>query len=237
MKLPNKFRRISGQIYAGAAPTSEQIKDMQHRFGLQAVLSLDHDAGIKIAPTLSSLKIKHFLLPINPGESIIGSNLKYLANNIRQILSNQPIYIHCLAGQDRTGLIQAIFRVKVQNWQPDKAIAEVKQFGYGNGISVKTQNLWNNLLLALTSNINFTDDNNIEDEKDLVTLVRDFQNLQVPPAFINQQSWAPLASQPEYNSSINLEKSEIPLVGIYSNIGPDKGAGPIDNAGILNFIY
>ena len=237
MNLPNKFRRISDQIYAGAAPTSEQIKEMQHRFGLTAVLSLDNQAGMKIAPTLASLKIKHFFYPINPEESIIGSNLKFLAKNLNQILSNQPIYIHCLAGKDRTGLIQAIFRIKKQNWQVDKALSEVKQYGYGTGVSVKTQNLWNNLLLGLKSNVNLLDDNLIEDEKDLVNIVRDFQDLSLPPAFINQKSWAPLASQPEYNSSINLEQAEIPLVGIYSNIGPDKGAGPIDNSGILNFIY
>jgi hypothetical protein len=237
MNLPNKFRRISDQIYAGAAPSSEQIKDMQHRFGLKAVLSLDNEAGLKIAPTLASLNIKHFFYPINPEESIIGSNLKFLAKNLTQILINQPIYIHCLAGRDRTGLIQAIYRIKKQNWQVDKALSEVKQYGYGNGVSVKTQNLWNNLLIGLQSNVNFLDDNSIEDEKDLVTIVRDFQDLSLPPAFINQQSWAPLGSQPEYNSSINLEQAEIPLVGIYSNIGPDKGAGPVDNSGILNFIY
>lgn len=34
---------------------------------------------------------------------------------------NQPIYLHCHHGEDRTGLIFGLYRVRLQGWTPEKA--------------------------------------------------------------------------------------------------------------------
>lgn len=39
-------------------------------------------------------------------------------------------YIHCLHGQDRTGLVCAIYRVKVQRWGIERAIQEMIDMGF-----------------------------------------------------------------------------------------------------------
>jgi protein tyrosine phosphatase (PTP) superfamily phosphohydrolase (DUF442 family) len=43
--------------------------------------------------------------------------------------ANQPTYVHCEAGQGRTGCATACYRMAVEGWPADKAIAEAKQFG------------------------------------------------------------------------------------------------------------
>lgn len=38
--------------------------------------------------------------------------------------ANWPVYVHCLHGEDRTGMIAAMFRVRKQDWSPDDARVE-----------------------------------------------------------------------------------------------------------------
>jgi len=42
---------------------------------------------------------------------------------------NSPCYVHCQAGKGRTGVAVASYRMAVEGWPPEKAIAEAKKFG------------------------------------------------------------------------------------------------------------
>lgn len=42
---------------------------------------------------------------------------------------NSPCYVHCQAGKGRTGVAVATYRMAVEGWPPEKAIAEAKKFG------------------------------------------------------------------------------------------------------------
>lgn len=42
---------------------------------------------------------------------------------------NSPCYVHCQAGKGRTGVAVAAYRMAVEGWPPEKAIAEAKKFG------------------------------------------------------------------------------------------------------------
>ncbi len=42
---------------------------------------------------------------------------------------NSPCYVHCEAGKGRTGVSVAAYRMAVEGWPPEKAIAEARKFG------------------------------------------------------------------------------------------------------------
>src|SRR5262245_12259235 len=42
---------------------------------------------------------------------------------------NQPVFIHCKRGSDRTGTIAAVYRISHDGWTADRAITEAKQYG------------------------------------------------------------------------------------------------------------
>jgi protein tyrosine phosphatase (PTP) superfamily phosphohydrolase (DUF442 family) len=41
----------------------------------------------------------------------------------------QPVFVHCQAGKDRTGLVVAVYRILVDGWSVNHAIAERTMFG------------------------------------------------------------------------------------------------------------
>ena len=43
----------------------------------------------------------------------------------------QPLLVHCRHGADRTGTMVAAYRVVVQGWSKDQALAEMQEGGFG----------------------------------------------------------------------------------------------------------
>jgi tyrosine-protein phosphatase SIW14 len=43
---------------------------------------------------------------------------------------NQPIFIHCFHGEDRTGLVVGVYRVVVDGWTPQRAYQEMLDMGF-----------------------------------------------------------------------------------------------------------
>lgn len=44
----------------------------------------------------------------------------------------KPILIHCWHGSDRTGIVCAAYRIVMQNWSPEKALAELLDERFGH---------------------------------------------------------------------------------------------------------
>jgi protein tyrosine/serine phosphatase len=45
--------------------------------------------------------------------------------------SRGPVFVHCQHGADRTGMMTAIYRIAVEGWSKEDAIAEMTDGGYG----------------------------------------------------------------------------------------------------------
>ena len=166
---------------------------------------------------------------------------------------NKPSYIHCLHGKDRTGTAAALYRIKHDNWDVDKALEEAKQIDFGKDLDPSTKAFY-----TLFIKRHKTDANDVTDE-DIVSLERDWFNMgNVPPAFMPQQSWAPKtdvnrpsAQFPFANRKrrrmglrkmrlqdllreYGIDLEEVPLVGQYDNYSGIRGVGPVENQGFVS---
>ena len=45
--------------------------------------------------------------------------------------ANQPVYVHCVGGRHRTGVMTAVYRMTQDGWTPDQAFREMKQYKFG----------------------------------------------------------------------------------------------------------
>lgn len=254
--FPKNFRRVTNQIYAGGAPDQAFLEFFKNTLGGKTIISLDADVASKIAPIIKSLNMRQVVFAINSGATTITDPIKQLVRQIQQNLidNSQPVYIHCFHGSDRTGLALALYRTIKQNLACDSAISEEVRWGYGNGISVAVQKLWKNLICAKGADVattaNPAPDTQPVNDDDIAEQMRDdFELGNVPPAFVPQQSWAPDIDRASANDRKNRRRTlrrkllsdlnddnDIPMVGQFDNYGPMRGAGPVENSGILQLI-
>ena len=153
-----RFMQIAQGIYRGAQPGSrgnvdpvmneagEHLMSADYAFlksiGIQTILNLRNPkiepaivhkeeelsvrAGLNFENQIISevTEIEQGQSPIPSDEQLV-SALKFISNPM-----NQPVYIHCFHGKDRTGLVAALYRVYYQNWTPVRAYKEMRMMGF-----------------------------------------------------------------------------------------------------------
>jgi len=45
--------------------------------------------------------------------------------------ASQPVYVHCVGGRHRTGVMTAVYRMTQERWTADQAFTEMKQYKFG----------------------------------------------------------------------------------------------------------
>jgi tyrosine-protein phosphatase SIW14 len=102
------------------------------RENIQTVVSLEGtDEDRKEARELA--KVSFVSWPIGlPEIYLTGISQEHL-NGIVTMISRvylRPVLVHCQHGEDRTGLVVAAYRVRVQGWTKQAAMAEARAHGY-----------------------------------------------------------------------------------------------------------
>jgi len=44
---------------------------------------------------------------------------------------SQPVYVHCVGGRHRTGVMTAVYRMAQEGWSAEQAFNEMKRFKFG----------------------------------------------------------------------------------------------------------
>jgi tyrosine-protein phosphatase SIW14 len=127
-ELPN-FHKVSDQLYRGAQPSDAGFKKLSE-LGIKTIVSLRGEDDINRAEkkAAEAAGLKYFTVAM-PGLSAPSD--EQVANVLAIIddPNNQPVFIHCKRGADRTGTIGAIYRILKNGWTADKAIAEARRYG------------------------------------------------------------------------------------------------------------
>jgi len=115
-------------IYRGGQPTTVQQWDYLASLGVRNDIKLDNDSeGMDEEELRVSDRFDEDNLFIGLIEQMFGVPGEYLDQIVGDIRPNT--FIHCEHGQDRTGLVVACYRVRVQHWT--KAAAEKEMLAHG----------------------------------------------------------------------------------------------------------
>jgi len=122
--LPN-FYKVSDTLYRGAQPRDQGFGELK-KLGIKTVVNLRGSNREQIAVNEAGLKYYHIpMFAFFPGKEKFNRFLKIVSNP-----ANQPVFVHCKHGADRTGTAVAIYRIKIQNWNKEEAINEMVNGGY-----------------------------------------------------------------------------------------------------------
>ncbi|MGH8049215.1 MAG: tyrosine-protein phosphatase [Arenimonas sp.] len=121
----SNLHRVTPMLYRSAQPDAAS-GDTLRKLGIKTVLSFRKRNKDEPLHKTAGVTFKRYpLYTWDIEEKDIIEVLRIIDNP-----DNQPILVHCTHGADRTGLMMASYRMIVQGWSKEAAIAEMKQGKY-----------------------------------------------------------------------------------------------------------
>ena len=126
----DNFGRVNDHFYRGAQPDAQDLAALA-KMGVKTTIDLTNDDGDTNEQRLAEAAgLKFFKIAMNtrvvPTAEQIATFLKIVNDP-----GNQPVYVHCVGGRHRTGVMTAIYRMTHENWTGERAFQEMKTYKFG----------------------------------------------------------------------------------------------------------
>jgi tyrosine-protein phosphatase SIW14 len=124
-----RFNRVNEKLYRGAQPRPEGFKQLAER-GINTVINLrdDDERALLEESQAKAAGLRYFNVPFNrrgpPTEAQVDQVLALI-----DAKENGVVFIHCQRGQDRTGMVVALYRISREGWTDQQAISEAEDRG------------------------------------------------------------------------------------------------------------
>jgi protein tyrosine/serine phosphatase len=127
-ELPN-FHQVNPQLYRGAQPKTGGLEKLK-ALGIKTIVNLrrpgeqTQDEGA----SARALGLSYYNVPLpefsKPSDQQVQQVLDLINAN-----ENQPVFVHCRHGEDRTGTIIACYRIAHDGWSATAARKEAVSYG------------------------------------------------------------------------------------------------------------
>lgn len=151
-----RFRVVeSGKLYRSGSMTAAGFRDVVRQYGIRTVLNVrddcpepvldqDYFTSEKITERelCKEMGVRYVFLPPDLVNRLNVDTQRPKA--IDQFLAlmddpaNQPVLLHCKAGLHRTGCLAAVYRMEYNHWPMEQALIELKNHGFGEFVSTKS---------------------------------------------------------------------------------------------------
>lgn len=128
--LPN-FRTVSPALYRGGQPTDRGLQYLRDQLGVRLILNLRDEPSVieRERPAAAALGLRFISVPLSPFDRPAPGDLDRCIELLRA-KHNQPAFVHCMLGQERTGMICSIYRMLEHQWTYEQAYAEMVSLGF-----------------------------------------------------------------------------------------------------------
>jgi tyrosine-protein phosphatase SIW14 len=126
----DNFGRINSNYYRGAQPKGRDYADLVS-LGVKMLINLtSDDADMTEKAMADRAGLKYVQIPMTTHEPPTAEQLAEFLTIVNDP-ANQPVYVHCVGGRHRTGVMTAGYRMTQDGWNADQAFAEMKQYKFG----------------------------------------------------------------------------------------------------------
>jgi uncharacterized protein (TIGR01244 family) len=127
-ELPN-FHQVNAGLYRGAQPKADGIQKLV-ALGIKTIINLRaaDERSRQEETEARAAGLRYFNIPMEglsrPKDEQVERALALIKDT-----QNQPVFVHCKRGADRTGTLIAIYRIMQDGWTSEDALREAKRYG------------------------------------------------------------------------------------------------------------
>lgn len=127
-ELPN-FHQVNSQLYRGAQPKPGGMQRLKV-MGVKTIVNLrgEDDHTRAEGEEAGKLGLRYYSISL-PGFSRPRDEEVQRVLDIINDPENQPVFVHCRHGEDRTGTIIACYRITHDGWKAAEAKKEAESYG------------------------------------------------------------------------------------------------------------
>lgn len=122
-----RYAVVDSGLSRGARPSALGVSALAGR-GFRTVVSLRHDDDERALVTAAGMRYVEIPMKIGPFGAPVPTTDQERAF-LEAVTTGRPAFVHCHHGRDRTGVMVALYRVKVSGWTPDEALKEMNERG------------------------------------------------------------------------------------------------------------
>jgi len=131
--VPNSGK-INDHLYRGAQPRDPGLLELK-KLGITTIVDLRGEDPARISweeKRAESLGIHFIHIPVNGWSPPTNEQAAQFLSIFRDS-PQEKVFVHCLYGDDRTGVFVAVYRMALEKLPPEQALKEMYFFGF-NGI-------------------------------------------------------------------------------------------------------
>ena len=126
----DNFGRVNSHYFRGAEPDDEEYPRLA-AVGIKTVIDLrsdDVDTEDRFLVERAGMKYERIPMTTHepPTRAVIERFLRLVDDP-----ENQPVYVHCVGGRHRTGVMTALYRMTREGWTADQAFREMQAYKFG----------------------------------------------------------------------------------------------------------
>jgi protein tyrosine/serine phosphatase len=126
----DNFGIINNEYYRGAQPDQRDVQALA-ALGVKTVIDLtDDDGNPEESALVESAGMRFVKIPMDTRVAPTAEEIATFLAIVNDPQA-QPVYVHCVGGRHRTGVMTAVYRMSQDGWTGERAFAEMKQYKYG----------------------------------------------------------------------------------------------------------
>ena len=126
-----RFQQVGDGFFRGGQPSVKGFQELKAA-GIKTVINLRVEDTER--ELVESLGMKYIHIPIampvlsRPWKKIANADIDAFFQAIEE-RENQPVFVHCHRGADRTGMLVGLYRIAYEKWDGSRAYREARQIG------------------------------------------------------------------------------------------------------------
>lgn len=126
----DNFGRIDANYYRGAQPQGADYTALA-TLGVKTVINLTSDDAEPDEQAMTEQAgMSYVQIPMTTRVPPTPAQLAQFLGIVNDS-TRRPVYVHCVGGKHRTGVMTAAYRMTAGGWTADKAFKEMKEYKFG----------------------------------------------------------------------------------------------------------